>query len=230
MNTSDDRDLSKGKPLTDPAQSGAKPATLSAGEWGLFGFAADPAASALLARNWWAIGLRGVFAILFGVIALLLPGVTIGALVLLFAAYMLVDGIFDILAALRAARHAERWGWLLLEGIVDLAAGIIAIAWPAITALAFVFLLAAWAIVSGVTLLGATFRLQVTHGKWLMALGGAVSVIWGFLLFWQPLIGAVVLIWWIGAYALFFGGALLVLAYQLRLRHRQHSGAAAQRV
>jgi uncharacterized membrane protein HdeD (DUF308 family) len=176
--------------------------------------------SALLARNWWAIGLRGVFAILFGAVALLLPGVTIGALVLLFAAYMVVDGIFAIIAGLRAARSQERWGWLLLEGIADLAAAAVALVWPGITVLAFVYLLAAWAIVSGVLLLSATFRLHPAHGRWLMGLGGAVSVIWGFLLFIQPVLGAVVLIWWIGAYALFFGGALLVLAFQLQRRYR----------
>jgi uncharacterized membrane protein HdeD (DUF308 family) len=174
--------------------------------------------SAALARNWWAVALRGVFAILFGIIALLLPGATITALVLLFSAYMLVDGIFAIVAAVRAARRHERWGWLVLEGIADLAAGAIAFLWPLITVVAFIYLLAAWAIVSGALMTAAAFRLNVPNGRGWMLFGGVVSLIWGVLLLIWPLAGAVVLTWWIAAYALVFGVALLVLAFRLRAR------------
>jgi uncharacterized membrane protein HdeD (DUF308 family) len=182
--------------------------------------------SELLARNWWAVALRGVFAFLFGVIALLLPGVTIGALVLLFAAYMTVDGIFAIVSGIRAASHHQRWGALIIEGVVDLAAGAIAFFWPLATVLAFVFLAAAWAIISGIALLAATFRLHPAHGRWLMGLGGAVSLIWGVVLFIAPIPGAVALTWWMGVYALFFGGALIALALNLRARrgHFTHGG------
>ncbi|MGO8915646.1 MAG: HdeD family acid-resistance protein [Stellaceae bacterium] len=213
----------------DPAYQGAKPGTFTWGAAG-GGFAdagdqtAMAAMNALLARNWWAVGLRGVFAILFGLIAVLLPGVTLAALVLLFAAYMLADGVFALIAGLRAATKHERWGWLALEGIADLVAGVIAVTWPAITVLAFVYLMGAWAIVSGALLLSATVRLQPAHGKWLMGFGGAISVIWGILLILQPFIGALVLTWWIGAYALFFGGALLVLAFRLRQQQRERHG------
>ena len=189
----------------------------------------NDAMSTLLARNWWAIALRGVCAILFGIIALLLPGVTMLALVLLFAAYMLVDGILAIVAGVRAAQRHDRWGWLIFEGALDLIAGAIAVVWPLVTVVAFVWLLAAWAIVSGVVLFAASFRLNLAHGRWLMSLGGAISVIWGVLLIVWPLVGALVLTWWIAAYALFFGGALLFLAF--RLRRRQHtlpSGAHPQ--
>ena len=112
--------------------------------------AVSDAMSAQLARNWWAIALRGAFAILFGIAALLLPAVTLAALVLLFAAYMLADGVLAIIAAVGAARRHERWGWLAFEGIADLIAGAIAFFWPLITVLAFVFLMAIWAIVTGV--------------------------------------------------------------------------------
>ena len=156
-------------------------------------------------QNWWAIALRGVFAIIFGIIALVMPGAALLALVLLFAAYMLVDGVLAIIAGLRAAQRHERWGWLIFEGILDLIAGGIAVLWPVITIVTFVFLMGAWAIVTGALLLAASFRLNIPHGRWLMALGGAVSVIWGFLLIIWPLIGAVVLTWWIAAYALVFG-------------------------
>lgn len=176
--------------------------------------------SAALARNWWAVALRGVFAILFGIIALVLPVVTIAALVLLFAAYMVADGIFAIVAAVRAARQHERWGWLVLEGIADLAAGAIAFLWPLITVVAFIYLMAAWAIVSGAMLTAAAFRLNLPHGRGWMLFGGVVSLIWGVLLLIWPLTGAVVLTWWMAGYALFFGVALLVLAFKLRARRR----------
>jgi uncharacterized membrane protein HdeD (DUF308 family) len=180
----------------------------------------NDAMSALLAQNWWAIALRGFFAILFGVIALLLPGVTMLALVLLFAAYMLVDGVLAIIAGIRAARRHDRWGWLILEGAVDLVAGGIAVAWPLVTVVAFVWLLGAWAIVSGALLFAASFRLNIAHGRWLMTLGGTISVVWGVLLIIWPLIGALVLTWWIAAYALFFGVVLLILAFRLRSRRQ----------
>jgi uncharacterized membrane protein HdeD (DUF308 family) len=179
------------------------------------------AMSAALAQNWWAIALRGAFAILFGLVALLLPEVTMLALVLLFAAYMLLDGIFAIIAGVRAARRHDRWGWLIFEGAVDLIAGVIAVVWPFVTIVAFVFLLGAWAIVSGVLLFGASFRLHMGHGSWLMALAGAISVIWGVLAILWPLTGALALTWLLAAYALFFGGALLFLAF--RLRSRRHA-------
>lgn len=176
--------------------------------------------SALLAQNWWAIALRGVFAIIFGIVALLMPGATMLALVLLFAAYMLVDGICDIIAGVRAARQHKRWGWLIFEGIVDLIAGGIAVVWPLITLLTFVWLMGVWAIVSGVLLFAASFRLHLLHGRWLMALGGAISVIWGILLIIWPLTSALVLTWWMAGYALFFSVALLVLAVRLRKRRQ----------
>jgi uncharacterized membrane protein HdeD (DUF308 family) len=194
---------------------------------------ADPghAMSALLAQNWWAVALRGAFAILFGIIALVLPGVTLTALVLLFAAYMLVDGVFAIVAGVRAARRHERWGLLVLEGIVDLVVGAVAVVAPLATVLAFVLLMAAWAIVTGAILTIAAFRLQVAHGRWLMGLGGIVSLIWGALLLIWPIAGALVLTWWIGAYALLFGIALLALAFRLRRRHRElpDAGVTPQR-
>ena len=187
------------------------------GDGDLFG----DAMSARLAQNWWAIVLRGIVAILFGIIALLMPGVTILALTLLFAIYMLADGILAIVAAIWAARHHERWGWLVLEGVADLIAGAIALVWPIVTVLVFIYLMAFWAIVSGGLLIAAAFRLHPLHGRWLMIIGGVVSAIWGILLLIWPLTGAVVLTWWMAGYALFFGGALIALG--LRLRARRHA-------
>jgi uncharacterized membrane protein HdeD (DUF308 family) len=180
----------------------------------------------LLAQNWWAIALRGVFAMVFGILAILLPGVTLASLVLLFAAYMLVDGVLAIVAGVRAARQHRQWGLLVLEGIADLAAGAIALAWPLITVVVFVYVLGAWAIVSGGLLWAAALRLNVAHGRWLMALGGVLSVIWGILLLFWPIAGALALTWWLGAYAVIFGISLVALAFRLRrVQHDLPSGA-----
>jgi uncharacterized membrane protein HdeD (DUF308 family) len=173
---------------------------------------------AVLAKNWWAVGIRGVLGILFGLIALFLPGATMLSLVLVFAAYAFVDGAFAIVSAVRAARERERWGYLLLEGIVDIAAAAVAVLWPGITVVAFVFVVAFWAIFTGVLELMAAFRLDFIDGRGWLIFGGIVSVLYGVLLIAAPMIGAVVLTWWLGAYALVFGVCLVVLAFKLRAR------------
>ena len=173
---------------------------------------------AVLANNWWAIGIRGALAILFGLIALFLPGVTMLSLVVVFAAYAFLDGVLAIVSAVRAAREQERWGYLLLEGLVDIAAAAVAVLWPGITVIAFVFVIAFWAIFTGILELAAAFRLQFIDGRGWLIFGGIVSVLYGGLLIIAPMIGAVVLTWWLGAYALVFGVCLVVLAFKLRAR------------
>jgi uncharacterized membrane protein HdeD (DUF308 family) len=219
--TLDDRDIPE---PTDPAYRGAKPHALSGPAWGFFepaGFGQQSAAlTALLARNWWVVALRGVFGVLFGLAALFLPIATLASLVLLFAVYMLVVGVLGIVEGVRAAANNQRWGTLVLEGVADLIASAIAFFWPFVTVLAFVFLAGAWAIISGALLVSAAFRLNITHGRWLMILGGAVSVVWGVVLFVWPGPGAVVLTIWLGAYALVFGATLLILSARL-YRHRE---------
>jgi uncharacterized membrane protein HdeD (DUF308 family) len=181
----------------------------------------------ILAHNWWVVALRGTVGILFGLVAFVMPGATMLSLVLLFAAYMFADGILALVAAVRAARHHERWGPLTFEGVVDLMAAAVAALWPGITLVSFVLLVAAWALVSGALMIDAAFRLNVAHGRWWLALGGIASVLYGALLVIAPLIGAVVLTWWLGAYALVFGASLLVLAFRLRSRQGPHPTAAA---
>jgi uncharacterized membrane protein HdeD (DUF308 family) len=176
------------------------------------------AMSAVLAGNWWLVALRGVLGIVFGALTLLYPDLTLLALVLVFSAYMLVDGSLAIVSAVRAARKGERWGLLVLEGICNIATGTLAFLWPGITVLVFTILIAAWAIVSGVLMCMASFRLTQRHGRWWLGAAGALSVIFGFLLVFAPLVGAIVLTIWLGAYALVFGGLLVALAFRLRAR------------
>jgi uncharacterized membrane protein HdeD (DUF308 family) len=178
----------------------------------------DAAMSVLLARNWWAIALRGGFAILFGLIALFVPGATILSLVLFFSAYMLVDGVLGIVAAVRAAGRNQRWGLLVLEGILNIATGVIAFLWPGLTAVVFVLMLAAWSLLTGVLMVVAAFRLNPAFGRGWLIFSGVVSVLFGIALVIAPAVGLVVLTWWLGAYAVAFGITLLVLAFKLRGR------------
>jgi uncharacterized membrane protein HdeD (DUF308 family) len=171
----------------------------------------------VLSRNWWALALRGVAAILFGLAAFFLPGITLAVLILLFGAYMLVDGIFAIIAAVRAEEHDTRWWLLLAEGVLGVLAGIVAFLWPGLTALALLYLVAAWAIVTGILQIVGAIRLrQEIEGEWALILGGILSVIFGVLLAVMPGVGILALIWLIGAYALVSGVLLIVLAFRVR--------------
>ena len=182
----------------------------------------------ILANNWWAVALRGVVAILFGIAAFAMPLVTMLSLVVVFAAFSFVDGVFGIIMSVRGARKGERWIWLLLTGILGIVASAVAVLWPGLTVLAFVILVAAWALVSGTFMLISAFRLKIDHGRVWLVIGGIASIVFGILLVISPFIGALVLTFWTGAHALVLGATLLVLAYKLR-SHRtgQPSNLAA---
>jgi uncharacterized membrane protein HdeD (DUF308 family) len=219
---------------SDMNPTGTRPVTSSAGATSSYTApvgdqtARIEAMSALLAQNWWAVALRGVFGILFGLIALIVPGAAILSLALLFGAYLLVDGVFAIISAVRAAQHHQRWGLFLAEGVLDLVMGVIALLFPVSAVLAFVIITAAWALLTGGLMLGAAFRLGPAHGRWWLILSGITSIIFGILLAIAPLIGALVLTWWLGAYALVFGAMLIGLAFRLRSR-KNESGLTAAR-
>ncbi|MDJ0512466.1 MAG: HdeD family acid-resistance protein [Methyloceanibacter sp.] len=174
------------------------------------------ALSEVLADQWWIVALRGVVAILFGLVCFFFTPAAILAAVLFFSAYMLVDGVLAIWSGVKAARNGKRWGLLILEGIVDIAAGVIAFLWPAMAAVVFVLIIGIWAVISGGLLVYAAFSLKLDHGRWWLVLAGVASVIFGILLFVAPVIGAVVLTWWIGAYAVAFGILMLILGFKLK--------------
>jgi uncharacterized membrane protein HdeD (DUF308 family) len=183
------------------------------------------AKNAMLAGNWWIVALRGVLAILFGIGAFVLPGATILALVAVFAAFAILDGAFSIAQAVRGARRQERWALLLLNGLVGIAIGVAAAIWPDISVLAFVFIMAAWALMSGAVMLGTAIGLKTSHGRWLLVLGAIASMLYGGLLVLSPFLGALVLTWWIGAHAMVVGVILVVLAFRLRSRRREQRPA-----
>jgi uncharacterized membrane protein HdeD (DUF308 family) len=179
-----------------------------------------------LTRYWWVVAVRGVAALLFGLLALIWPDITISALVLLFGAFALVDGVFTVAAAFGDRRAEGRRGWLLLQGLAGVAAGVVTFAWPGITTLVLLWWIAAWALVTGVLAIAAAIRLRrELEGEWLLALSGAVSVLFGILLAVRPDEGAVALAWLIGSYAIVFGVALLTLAWRLRRLGRTSSSA-----
>ncbi len=169
-----------------------------------------------LSRNWWAIALRGVFAILFGILAFMWPGTTLTVLVLFFGAYALVDGLFAVVAALTNHTSGRR-GWVLLEGLVGIGIGVLTFVLPGVTALSLLYVIAAWAIITGglEILTAIELRREITN-EWMLILGGIASLAFGILLILFPGAGALSLIWLIAVYAIVFGVLLVGLGLRLR--------------
>ena len=168
------------------------------------------------ARNWWTFTLRGVFALLFGVLAFVAPSATLTTLIFIFGFYAIMNGVFTLYAAWNLRRY-ERWWVFLLEGLLGIAAGVIAFVSPGATALAFLSIIATWAILVGILQIVAAIRLrQVIENEWSMGLSGLASVIFGVLLIVWPRSGLLTISWIIGFYAIAFGIMLLVLGSRLR--------------
>lgn len=163
-------------------------------------------------RSWWALLLRGILAIIFGIIALVSPGIALLALIFVFGAYALMDGILAVVVAIQERNVLPRWGWLLVEGIAGIILGIVAFVFPGETALILLFIVAAWAIITGVMEIGAAFAIR----NWLLGAAGVLSVLFGILLFTHPGAGLLSLLWLVGVYALIFGFMLIIHAFQVR--------------
>jgi len=171
----------------------------------------------VLARNWWTLVLRGVLAILFGVMAFAWPGLTLGALVLLFGAFAFVDGVFAIAAALTGRTGGMHWWALLVQGLIGIGVGIATAVWPGITALTLLFVIAAWAIATGIFEIVAAIRLRrEIQGEWLLVLDGVLSILLGIGLAVFPGAGALAVVWYIGAVAIVSGVLLIALGLKLR--------------
>jgi len=170
-----------------------------------------------LTQNWWLIVLRGIAAVLFGIAAFVWPGMTWLVLVALFGAYALVDGVIAVVTGLSRTQDSPRWWVFLLEGLLSIGVGVIALIWPGIASLTILAMIAAWAIITGILEVVAAIRLrhEITN-EWLLALGGVLSVALGILLILQPLAGSLAVIWMVGAYSLMFGVVLISLGLRLR--------------
>jgi uncharacterized membrane protein HdeD (DUF308 family) len=170
-----------------------------------------------LAQNWWALVLRGVCAVLFGVGAFVWPGITVALLILLYGAYALVEGVLGVAWAL-VGRHAGSFPWgVLLAGLAGIAVGIVTFVSPGLTALALLYLIAAWAIVRGVFEVIAAISLRrELENEWLLALSGLLSVALGVLLMVAPGAGALALLWWIGGFAIIAGILMIMLGMRLK--------------
>jgi len=170
-----------------------------------------------LKLNWWLLALRGLVAVLFGVLAFMWPGATLITLVWLFGAFALVNGILSLVLAAKTPKGYPKVGSLILGGLLGILAGLLAFVMPGITALGLLILIAAWAIATGVMELVAAVRLRkIITNEWLLVLAGIASVVFGVLLLFQPAAGALALIWLIGAWALVFGILLMILAFRMR--------------
>ena len=171
----------------------------------------------VLRANWWALGLRGLAAVFFGLLTFLLPGLTLLLLTLLFGTYCLISGLLTLIAAFRSGKGQPRWWALALEGGASTLAGVFVLGWPGFSSLALLHLVALWAIVSGGLQIVTAIRLrkQIT-GEWVLMLGGLLSVGFGVLLVLMPIVGALAIAWWIGSYAFVVGILLAILAFRLR--------------
>jgi uncharacterized membrane protein HdeD (DUF308 family) len=171
----------------------------------------------LLRRSWWMLALRGVAALLFGILALIWPDITLLVLVALFAAYAFITAVAYISAAVKNRETDKGWWLLLLLGLVAVAAGGIAIFHPLLTALVLVLLMGANALITGILDIAIAMRLRKEiRNEWMLVLAGVVSVVFGILVFLFPGAGALAMVWLVSFYAVLTGVLLLALAFRMR--------------
>lgn len=176
-----------------------------------------PRMGTLLARNWWTVASRGLIAVLFGITVLLWPEITLIALVTLFGFFCLISGFLSLVAIFKHRRVDEPWWLLLLEGILGIVIGITVFILPEITGLFLIYLIAAWAITSGILeIVGAIQLRHQIENEWILAVTGIASLLFGLLLIIWPAAGALSILWFIGIYAIVFGILLFILAFRLR--------------
>jgi len=170
-----------------------------------------------MVRNWWVWVLRGVLAVLFGVAAYIWPGLTIGLLVLVFGAYVLVNGLFEVFGSIANRDLSANWWLLLLDGLFGIGIGIFTFFRPSITGIALIYLITAWAIVGGISAIISAIQLRKEiDNEWLLILSGTFSLLFGLIMAIMPGAGALALVWVIAAYAILFGILLIVFGFRIR--------------
>ena len=173
--------------------------------------------SSLIERYWWIPLLRGIAAILFGIVALAMPGITLASLILVFGVLLLVDGVFTVIHAIQGRNETPRWWMMLLEGLLAVALGVYALRAPAMAAITLLFFIAAWAILSGIIRIALAFALRrEIQGEWWLILGGFASVLFGVIMVARPGAGALALLTIIGIWSILAGFALVMLAFKAR--------------
>jgi uncharacterized membrane protein HdeD (DUF308 family) len=173
----------------------------------------------------WAVALRGVLAVIFGLIALRSPGAAARAFVVVFAIYAFADGILDFVLTGQLVRAGQRWGWYLFEGIATIAVGVIALAYPAVTLVTLVLLVGIRAIAVGVFELVGAFSWEGLESRWLVGITGILSMLFGILLMASPATGGLALLWIVGMYAIVFGTMLFAAGLRLLSAERRESQA-----
>jgi uncharacterized membrane protein HdeD (DUF308 family) len=183
----------------------------------------------LITRNWWLVLLRGIVSILFGVLAFAWPGPTVLALALLFGAYALADGILALVAAVNGGdRSAPAW-WLVLVGLLGIAAGIIAFFWPGKTAFALVVMIGAWAVAIGIfEIIGAIRLRHEIDDEWWLILAGIFSVLFGLAVLLRPGAGALAIVWLIATYAIISGALMVAFSFRLKRLNERTGGVAGR--
>jgi uncharacterized membrane protein HdeD (DUF308 family) len=175
-----------------------------------------------IARSWWLYALRGVAAIIFGVLAFTSPGATLLALVLVFGIYAIIDGVLAVIASFQMRELVNRWWVVLLEGLIGVIAGIVVLVYPLLSAVTLLYLIAFWAVFTGIMEIIAAIHLRhEVNNEWALILTGSLSVILGIILVVSPSSGALALIWAIGIYAVFSGVLMLFLAFRVHGFFRQ---------
>jgi uncharacterized membrane protein HdeD (DUF308 family) len=182
----------------------------------------------ILRQHWWVLALRGLFAVLFGICAIVWPGLTVGIFVALFGAYAIVNGLFTLIAGLRGGAGVHRLS-LIIQGAFSVIVGILVWVWPGLTALALLYWIAIWAIIVGVMEITSAVQLRKEiANEWFLGIAGALSILFGLICFVHPASGALAVVWLIGIYAILFGVTLIGLGFRLR-GMGDHLGAAAPR-
>ena len=183
---------------------------------------------AQVASNWWALALRGGVAILFGVLALARPEITLAAIVIILASYLFVDGLIAIMAAIRGIREGDRWrGWMMLSGILGIVAGTYALWNPLTGVKVLALVVAVWAILHGIFEILAGVKLRrMIDGEWMLIAAGVLALALGIYILMRPSVGAALLVTWVGVYALLAGMVTLMLAFRIRRWSQAHEGSA----
>ena len=165
----------------------------------------------------WALVARGILSIIWGIIALVVPQIALLVFIYVFAAYALIDGVIAVVWAIQERHISQHWAALLIEGLIGIVVGIVAFAWPAETAIVLLFLVAFWAVITGILEIITAFTARDGFGhEWLLGIAGLISIIFGLILLFNPLVGLLALLWVVGVYAIIFGALLIARAFQSR--------------